>query len=225
MSNSYEESFSRGRTISLRKYNAIIGIVLFYGFAMNAVMVKYFAEYFSGLPAGAVIVGYFVTAIIGILMSKLSDNSFVSFIGYNLVVIPVGVILAITIHVEGFSAAQIIHAAGLTAFFTVAMMIGSMIWSNFFLKLGRVLFFGLTAIIVVEVVCLVTGIFLPTIWDILVAAVFCGYVGYDWVKAQEDLHTTDNAIDACVGLYLDIINIFIRLLSASSSSSKSSRRN
>jgi FtsH-binding integral membrane protein len=58
-----------------------------------------------------------------------------------------------------------------------------------------------------------------------VAALFCGYIAYDWAKAQEESPTADNAVDACVGLYLDIINLFLRILSSSSSSkSRSSRK-
>lgn len=56
---------------------------------------------------------------------------------------------------------------------------------------------------------------MPTVWDVLVALLFCGYIGYDWAVAQREEKTVDNAVDTCVGLYLDIINIFIRVLSAS----------
>jgi FtsH-binding integral membrane protein len=141
------------------------------------------------------------------------------------VVVPVGVVLAIAIHVDGFETAQIIHAAALTAFFTAVMMIAGMVWSDFFLSLGKILFVGLLAIVIFETACLIFRIYLPTIWDILVAALFCGYIAYDWAKAQKESPTADNAVDACVDLYLDIINLFIRILSSSSNSrSKSSRK-
>ena len=211
-------------TLSLRKYNALIGIILFYGFAINAVMVKCFAGFFASLPFWPVIIGYFIFCIAGIIMNRASNNPIVSFIGYNLVVVPIGVILAIAIKVDGFEPAQIIHAAVLTAFFTATMMIASMIWQDFFLKIGRVLFFGLLAILVVELICIFAGFYLPTVWDILVAILFCFYIGHDWIKAQKVAHTPDNAVDACVDLYLDIINLFIRILSASSNSKSKSHK-
>ena len=34
----------------------------------------------------------------------------------------------------------------------------------------------------------------------------------DWAKAQEKPKTLDNAVDSAVDLYLDIINLFVRLL-------------
>ena len=56
------------------------------------------------------------------------------------------------------------------------------------------------------------GIVTPQWWDWLVALLFCGYIGYDWAKAQEKRKTLDNAVDSAVDLYLDIINLFVRLL-------------
>ena len=38
------------------------------------------------------------------------------------------------------------------------------------------------------------------------------YIGYDWVRANSVQRTTTNAIAAASALYLDIINIFLRLL-------------
>jgi hypothetical protein len=51
------------------------------------------------------------------------------------------------------------------------------------------------------------------LWDVLVAGLFAFYIGYNWAIAQEYDCTIDNAIDACVGLYLNIVNLFLRVLS------------
>ena len=48
--------------------------------------------------------------------------------------------------------------------------------------------------------------------DWIVALLFCGYIGYDWARANAIPNTLDNAIDSAAALYLDIINLFIRLL-------------
>ena len=55
----------------------------------------------------------------------------------------------------------------------------------------------------------------PKWWDWVVALLFCGYIGYDWAEAQNNAKTLDNAIDSAVALYLDIINLFLRLLGSS----------
>ena len=54
----------------------------------------------------------------------------------------------------------------------------------------------------------------PRWWDWVVALIFCGYIGYDWVEAQNKYKTLDNAVDSAMDLYLDIINLFVRLLSS-----------
>jgi FtsH-binding integral membrane protein len=50
------------------------------------------------------------------------------------------------------------------------------------------------------------------IWDWIAALVFCGLIFYDMNRAVRLDRTLDNAVDMAIALYLDIINLFIRLL-------------
>ena len=56
------------------------------------------------------------------------------------------------------------------------------------------------------------GMGVPTIVDGLFVLIFSGYIGYDWARANRLPKTLDNAIDSAAALYLDIINLFLRLL-------------
>ena len=203
--------------LPLRTYNLVIGAILLYGFAINAFMVKFCAHYFENINYLVLLIGYFVLCFLGIRISLRSDSPGISFLGYNMVVVPVGVILSLGL--EAVESAQIIHAAALTAIVTLSMMAMAAVWPEFFLSLGRVLFFALLIVIIAEICTALMGIYMPRAWDIGVAIIFCGYIGFDWAKAQQTDHTLDNAVDACVGLYLDIINLFLRILSSSSKSS------
>ncbi|GAL04601.1 membrane protein [Photobacterium aphoticum] len=49
-----------------------------------------------------------------------------------------------------------------------------------------------------------------TDWAIVV--IFCGYIGYDWGRANQIPKTLDNAVDSAAALYMDIINLFVRIL-------------
>ncbi|MBO7709254.1 MAG: US12 family protein, partial [Lachnospiraceae bacterium] len=83
----------------------------------------------------------------------------------------------------------------------------------FFLSIGRVLIFALIGSIVIE---LIGGLLLHLplgIMDYVVVVIFAGYIGYDWARAQAYPKTLDNAIDSAADIYVDIINIFIRILS------------
>jgi len=45
-----------------------------------------------------------------------------------------------------------------------------------------------------------------------VVVIFCGYVGVDWGRANQVPKTVDNAVDSAAALYMDIINLFLRIL-------------
>ena len=51
------------------------------------------------------------------------------------------------------------------------------------------------------------------LFDYIFILIFSLYLGYDWCKAQYYPKTYDNAIDSALDIYLDVINLFIRLLS------------
>jgi len=73
---------------------------------------------------------------------------------------------------------------------------------------------GITLLItiVVEIVMMFLGANLGII-DYIVVLIFCGYIGYDWARANACAKTVDNAVDMAAELYVDIINLFIRILS------------
>ena len=52
-----------------------------------------------------------------------------------------------------------------------------------------------------------------TFIDYIVALIFCGYIGLDWNRAQQYPKTLDNAIDSAADIYLDVVNLFVRILS------------
>ena len=204
--------------LSLRAYNMLIGVILLYGFVMNYFMCVWFTNVFAEWNITLVLIGYFVVAITGILMSQISDNPAISFLGYNLVVLPVGVILSLAL--KEYETQAIINAIIVTAGVTFLMLFLSTIKPDIFLSMGKALFVALTCGIVVELLCLIFGFIMPGIWDALFAILFALYIGYDWAKAQQEDYTVDNAVDACVGLYLDVINLLLRVLGSSSKSKK-----
>ena len=92
------------------------------------------------------------------------------------------------------------------------MMAVSSVFPNFFLSMGRVLGISLLACIVIEVILMIAGAPLA-IMDYIVVLIFCGYIGYDWARANACFKTVDNAIDSAAELYVDIVNLFVRILS------------
>ena len=125
--------------------------------------------------------------------------------------LPIGVVLTSVTY--SYDPGLIFRAVVVTACVTGIMMIISMIIPSFFLKLGRVLFLSLLLVIIVEILALFFSWHVFHVTDVIIAVIFCGYIGYDWVVAQRIERTVDNAVDTACNLYVDIVNLFLRILS------------
>lgn len=201
--------------ISDRKYNLVMCSVLAWGFLANALMVTYLAGPIQSMVLGirplALIIGYFVLAFGGIMLSVKSDNPMVSFIGFNMLVLPMGVMLCIivpTVPIDILNKALI-----LTGIVTSTMIVLGVTFPTFFLGLGRTLFIALIVGILGEIVASFLLGYRGSAFDWLFVMVFSGYIGWDIAKSQQYPKTVDNAVDCALDIYLDIINLFIRILS------------
>ncbi|WP_087016796.1 Bax inhibitor-1 family protein [Thaumasiovibrio subtropicus] len=207
----FERTELEGREISANLYNFTIGLVLCWGFFVNYLMVGFVpVELIYNIPTVAFFIGYFISCFIGIWLFSASDNPIVSFIGYNFVVVPFGFIINMVVAV--YDPALVMQAIQLTGMVTGLMMILGTLFPAFFTRIVGALTIALLCIIVVELVQrFVFGI--SSIWtDWAVALIFCGYIGYDWGRANQIPKTLDNAVDSAAALYMDIINLFLRIL-------------
>ena len=194
-----------------RGYWTILGGTLFIGFLINYLMIQNIpGEIIMAINPWVLIIGYFVIAISGIMISAASDNPWISFIGYLMVVVPVGVV--ITPFVQKFDPEIVQKAVLFTAVLTAMMTILGNTFTKWFQSIGQILFWALLASIIAEIVMLFLGYKLA-IMDWIVAVIFMGFIGYDYAMALDDTPTADAAVDRAVALYLDIINLFIRILS------------
>ena len=203
--------------ISVSQYNLILGGVLLWGFFANA-LICFFTRGISLIDyALPILIGYIVLALVGVLLTK-SHSAVISFIGYNLVVIPLGFVLSL--YISEFEPLLVATVFFETAAVTLTMMLLSLVFPRLFLSLARALGITLLIVIVVEIIATVimiaTGAFNDDFFlviDWIVVVVFSLYIGYDWAIAQRRHRTVDAAVDSACALYLDIINLFIRLLS------------
>ena len=200
-----------GTIISENKYNIIIGLTLLWGIGINILMATLLKPYILMIHPAVVFIGYLVISIGCMTIVFKSRNAGVSFAAFSGLAVAMGVI--VTWICAGYTSATIYSAFLATGIIVVAMMILSMIFPAFFQKLGGVLFFALIGSIIVE---LIGGLIFHNpmnIMDYVIVVIFSGYVGYDWSRAQAYPKTTDNAVDSAADIYVDIINIFIRILS------------
>ena len=204
-----------GDRISVRSYNLLIGATILYGFATNLATVLLAGYALINLVDRfpwlifVLLVGYLVMAIGGAILAMRSHRPIWSFVGYNLIVVPIGILLALIL--PDYALRYILLAVVLTGIVTAVMMALSVAFPRFFSKLGSSLLIALILGILAELLAVFFG-FYGTLFDILFVILFSLYIGYDWYRAQAYPKTVDNAIDSAIDLYLDIINLFLRLL-------------
>ena len=208
--------------ISERAFNLIIGGMLMWGFLLNYLTVTLFAEQAIQLVYGmnpfVFLIAYLVLVLIGNAM-VVKGGPATSFIGYTLIAAPIGILLCVSI--QGVPVSVIKSAVLVTAVVTLSFMIAGTLFPEFFLKLGRVLIFSLLFMIVGNLISmLLFGNRGYMVYEWLGTALFALYIGYDWARANTCARTVNNAIDLSASLYLDMVNLFLRILQMMSRNKK-----
>lgn len=192
-------------------YNLVIGLTLIWGFAVNYWMVTNIdPEAIASVNPWIFFIGYFASCFFGIYLFQKSTNPVVSFIGYNFVVVPFGLIINMV--VSQYDPELVTEAIRITGLVTIAMMCLGTLFPAFFQKISGALTIALLLVIVVELIEVFIFNTHHGILDWIVVLIFCGYIGYDWGRANQIPKTIDNAIDSDAALYMDIINLFLRIL-------------
>jgi FtsH-binding integral membrane protein len=199
-------------TISERTFLGSIAAFICYGLLLTYIMATQFAPQ---NPGTLFMIGVgLILPIIGSFISR-SNNLPISFLGYNLIVLPIGLCLG---PLAAFGDSNVISdAALLTAAITGLMGFAGITYPDLFKNLGGVLFYSLLSLIVVRLL----AYFIPALnfgfIDYIAAGIFSLYIGYDMYRSTTVGRTTGNALHIAVSLYLDILNLFLTLVSIFSS--------
>lgn len=207
-----EEHVSTQSLLSTAKYNMVIGLVLCWGFLVNWLMVTFMnpMAVLEVVNGWIVLILYSVSSSLGYYLFVTYNTARMSFIGYNLVVLPLGFVLSLALY--DVAPTLLFFALGIAFFLTLLMMLFGYLFPSFFQKIYSVLAVALLGVVIIELFqTFVLGA--PQEWiEWVVIGVFCGYIGYDWGVANQVEKTLDNAIDSAAMLYMDIIILFIRIV-------------
>lgn len=197
--------------ISAGVYNLVIGLTLIWGFAVNWWMVLNIpVESIRSINSIYFYAGYFASCLFGVYLYACSENPIVSFIGYNFVVVPFGFIINLAI--SQYNSDLVLEAVRVTGMVTFVMMLLGSMYPKFFSHIAGGLLIALICVIIVELIEIYFFHTRHGILDWIVVLIFCGYIGHDWAKANSIPKTFDNAVDSAASLYMDIINLFLRIL-------------
>ena len=196
-------------TMSARGFYGALALIVAFGLWLSSLVAAEFAAWQPSIVV-TLLVGLGIP-ILGILIATKSDNPALSFIGYLMVAVPFGMLLGPTLN--QYSPEVVQKAMFYTAATTLVMGTAGVLYPNFFSKIGGALFMALIGLVVVRLI----GMFVPSLGNMSVidsisAGIFSLYIGYDMHRASVMPHTMNNAVDAALSLYLDIINLFLSLL-------------
>lgn len=199
-----------GKVVTDKTFYLVMSATLLFGFLVNALEVAFMTEIFLSWNPVVFFIVYAVMAFSGVLINAFSRNPIVSFIGYCLVILPLGALLSIV--VPAYSSSTVLSAFIATSLITAAMTLFAAIKPDIFLSLWKVLSLCLFISIIWSVIAMFFMSSSYVILDWFVVVIFSGYIGLDVSFAAKRPKTLDNAVDSACALYLDIINIFVRLL-------------
>ena len=207
-----EASVEPDAIISDRAYNAVMIGVVVWGLLVNLILCAYVGDVYRYISPGVFFVLYIVCAFGGIMLADRSRNPAISFLGYNLVVLPLGLVVSTLVQEYGGLDSQIVRDAFMyTLVVTLGMLGIEMMFPSFFEKLGGALLGCLIALIICELVLLLLRI-PQNVTDWIAAGIFSLYIAFDIHRSQKFPKTLDNAVDCALDIYLDIANLFIRIL-------------
>lgn len=196
--------------ISARMYNLILGLTVLFGIVLNIGLIMTCTDFVLGLNIWVLLIGYFILCLTGSIIAHKSDNPAVSFLGYLMIAGPIGVVLSGSL--PFYAMEDILLAVVLTAAIVTIMIACSSVYPEFFSKIGSTLFWTLLIVVIVELISVLVFGYSGVIFDYICVALFSLYIGYDWYKAQSYPFSVDNAIDSAIDIYLDVINLFLRIL-------------
>lgn len=162
-------------------------------------------------------IGVLVSSLIGVGIYNASSNPLVSFLGYGLVFLPFGLLLGPLVAM--YTDASVLKVFIITIVMVAVLGVIGAIIPESLEKWGPWLLGGLLLLIVGYFMVPILG-FLGfdaggalTVLDWVGVVLFGALVIYDLNRAMRLEHTLDNAVDCAAAIFMDFINIFIRLLS------------
>ena len=204
---------TEGQELSRRAYNLLIGTVVCFGLIVNAAMVQYLpASVYNYMysSTAVVIFGFLVVAIGATVVIYASDSAAVSFIAFVFLSAAFGFLVASVVH--SYTDVTVTRAFVTTAAITVCMLALGTAFPQVFAKMGGALFTMLLISIIAEILTMVITHTDPVIFDWIFVIIFSLYIAYDWQAAQKYPPTANNAVDSAADIFIDIMNLFIRLL-------------
>lgn len=192
------------RTLALKEYNSLIGIIMLIGLGCSALLMKFTVRYFASWSLFALILVYVAVAFVGVLISEESGDPKQSFIGFMLVVAPSGIVMNRIF--SAFRSTVVAHALSIAIGMVIVMTILGYFLPKFFLEAKNMMIMSILTVVILEVIAKQAGWSQMQFFHLLIAGALSLYIAYIWTRGQKYEHTVGAAVDVGVEYYLRPIN-------------------
>lgn len=200
------------KILTNRTYNLLFGFVILYGLILNYLLCTYGLELAMTIKPMILIVSYISFGVLGSTLAILSKKATISFIGYNLLVIPAGLVLSLALQEYGGIDSIIVKQSFLYTSSVIMVMITlGVIFPKLFEKLERILFISFMGLFITYIIIIIFHID-NIIISWIASIIYSLYIGYDIYKSQQINKTAVNAVDCAINVYVDIIVLFLNIL-------------
>lgn len=216
--NVWDRQTANAQTISKRAFYATVGIWSTIGVLTAAGAAYEMRDVPFSWP---IFVGAFIVSLIGIfgVNAAASANSFMlATICYFFIAAPMGMILGPVVAM--YTAASVFKVFAVTSLLTMGLGMFGALFPKSLEGMGVWLFGGLWLLIISQLLAMIGMSFgIPVgqstlhFFDWIGVAIFSGLIIYDFNRASRVQPTHSNALLCAVEIFLDFINLFIRLLS------------
>ena len=201
--------------IDVRKYNAVYGGVIAWGLLLTALLFYAFGTQILQVNIIVLVIVVLVGSIGGAIISDASTNPWVSFLGYNIMVLSMGSFVAgcVANRVRLGYGEVILPAILYTLAATLGMIVAAVIAPKFFEQIGGMLFGATFGFIAAEALTFfITGSWFSSLVGWFGIILMSLYVGYDFHRAQQFPKSVDNAVDSALDMYMDIAGLFLNIM-------------
>jgi FtsH-binding integral membrane protein len=207
-----------GHQMSKNTYALSVSVFTFLGIGVSFVasLVSHHWQVNTTASVLELTIGCLIVGIAGIMISLSSDDPFVSMLGFTVLAIAFGIMLGPILN--QYKTVSVVECLALTTAIVAAFGVLGAVIPGSLEGFGSYVLGALLVLIVCYFFVPLAHFFgvktaTALTWvDWLGVLVFCGIVVYDWNRAMRLPRTLDNAVDSAVAVYLDFVNIFIRLL-------------
>lgn len=203
----------REGSLSRRTYNFLIGLIVAVSFLFIGLEYTYLLNnpwvIESLNPVFNIACG--TAPFVGIIIMALANRERIGLmiVGYIMTTFTLGFLMAIAL--TDYDAASIQRAMLITAVIAISFATLGFVWPQLFNRIFQICVLALGIMVVVELVMLLLDI--QAGWnDWVIIVIFCGLIGHDFHYAATDTPTIANAIWHACDIYLDLGNVFLRVL-------------